>query len=68
MLMLIVTLGCNTPPVGLVVYVVAGMVPEVPVSKIFKGVMPFVPAVLACIALIIVFPQIATFLPDLMAP
>ena len=63
--MLIVCLGAFTPPVGLVVYAVSGMVPDAPVSDIFKGVLPFIPAVLVCIALVIVFPQIAMFLPNL---
>jgi len=42
-----------------------GMILEVPVSNIFKGVAPFLSAVLACDALIVAFPQIVTSLPNL---
>lgn len=64
-LMLVVVTSGNTPPVGLIVYIVGGMVPEVPVDKIFRQVAPFVVGVLICAALVIAFPQIATFLPNL---
>jgi tripartite ATP-independent transporter DctM subunit len=64
-LIIIVVLGNITPPVGLVVYVVAGLVPEVPITRIFKSILPFIPAVLIAIGLVIAFPQIALFLPNL---
>lgn len=67
-LMLMVVVGSITPPFGLIVYVVAGMVPEVPISKIFKGVLPFIPCLLISVTLVIIFPQIATWLPSLMNP
>ena len=58
-------LGSITPPVGMVVYLMGG-VSGVPVAKIFKGVMPFIVALLLVVALISVFPQIVTFLPNTM--
>jgi tripartite ATP-independent transporter DctM subunit len=65
-LMLIIVVGAVTPPVGLAVFVVGGMVPEVSISRIFKGVAPFIPAILVSCALVVVFPQIALFLPNLL--
>jgi len=61
--------GGITPPVGVMVYVVAGIAKDVPLMSIFKGVWPFVGAIAVAVVLVIAFPQIATFLPDLiMAP
>jgi tripartite ATP-independent transporter DctM subunit len=64
-LMLTVIVSGITPPVGLIVYVVSGMVPEASTGGIFKSVIWFVLPILFCIGLVIVFPQIATFLPNL---
>jgi len=56
-------MGILTPPVGLNIFVVKGLVPDVPIEAIFKGVMPFVFALLVLVVLMMVFPEIATFLP-----
>lgn len=54
-----------TPPVGLNVFVVAGVARDVPVEQVFKGVMPFVLLDFLTVGLMIAFPQIITFLPNL---
>jgi tripartite ATP-independent transporter DctM subunit len=59
--------GLITPPVGVNCYVVAGVVPDIPLGEIFKGTAPFVIANLVGAAILIAFPQIALFLPSLMA-
>ncbi len=59
-------MGLITPPIGMNVFVIAGMARDVPMYTIFKGVWPFVVALVICIALLIVFPQIALFLPNAM--
>jgi tripartite ATP-independent transporter DctM subunit len=51
-----------TPPVGLNVFVIKGMAKDVPISKIFAGIIPFWLAMLVCVILLAVFPQIALFL------
>jgi len=61
-----VEVGLLTPPVGLNCYVVAGVRPDIPLQQIFRGVWPFVVADLACVGLFTAFPQIVTFLPNLM--
>lgn len=61
MLTLLTTMGAITPPIGINVFIVKGLAPEVPIETIFKGVLIFVPAFLVCIALLLVFPEIATF-------
>ena len=59
--------GLLTPPFGILVFTVKAAVPEpnVPLSEIFSGSIPYWIILLAVVAAIIVFPQIATFLPSL---
>jgi tripartite ATP-independent transporter DctM subunit len=62
-----VELGLITPPVGLNVFVVKATIGDISLSTAFKGVWPFVAAMLIGLVLILIFPQIATFLPSLMS-
>jgi tripartite ATP-independent transporter DctM subunit len=57
-------MGVLTPPVGVNVYVIKGIAPDVPLESIFKGIFPFLAALIICTIILIVFPQIATFLPS----
>ncbi len=60
-------IGMITPPVGLNVYVVNSVVGKlVPLLTIFRGVMWFLAAEVVIMALLIAFPSISTFLPNLM--
>lgn len=59
-------MGVITPPVGANVYVVAGVDGETPVMEIFRGVGWYLLAIIACIVVLFIFPQIALFLPDLL--
>jgi C4-dicarboxylate transporter DctM subunit len=65
-IVLIGEMGVITPPVGINVYVVHGVAKEVPLETIFKGVMPLFAALIMCNILILLFPEIALFLPNLM--
>lgn len=56
--------GVITPPVGINVYVVKNIAPEVPLMTIFSGIVPFFYAILICIAIVAWVPAIATFLPS----
>ncbi len=62
----ITTLGAVTPPVGATAYVVGGMAKNVPLEKVFQGVMYFLPAYVICIILMILFPEIVLYLPGLL--
>jgi C4-dicarboxylate transporter DctM subunit len=55
-----------TPPIGMNVYVIAGVAPDVPMHTIFKGIIPFVLADLFEVALLMFVPALALFLPGLM--
>jgi len=61
----ITTLGAVTPPVGATTYVVGGMAKDVPLEDVFKGVTFFLPAYIVCILILMIFPKIVTFLPNL---
>ena len=62
---LIVEMGAVTPPVGINVYVIKGIVPDIPLQRIFKGIFPFLWALIAVSFLLTLFPEIVTFLPGL---
>jgi len=65
-IVLVTQIGVITPPVGINVYVVSGVARDVPLDVIFKGVLPFLTALIIGTLLLIAFPQIALFLPNLM--
>ena len=65
-MLLVVNMGVITPPIGLNVFVVKGVAPDVPLETIFKGIWPFLIAIVVCIIILILFPQIATVLPDML--
>ncbi len=65
-MVIVLEMGLITPPVGMNVFVLRTSAPEVPLTTIFKGIWPFLIAALVAIVLLIIFPQIALFLPSLM--
>jgi tripartite ATP-independent transporter DctM subunit len=60
---IVVEIGLITPPIGLNVFVVKSVVPEVPLGEIFLGITPFLIASLVGLLLIVYFPIIALWLP-----
>jgi C4-dicarboxylate transporter DctM subunit len=65
-IVLVAEIALITPPVGMNVYVIWGVAHGVPMGTIFKGILPFLAALIIFIALMVIFPQIALFLPGLM--
>lgn len=65
-IVMVVAMGVITPPVGMNVYIVKGVAGNVPLEVIFRGIWPFLIAIIAALALLISFPQLATFLPSLL--
>jgi C4-dicarboxylate transporter DctM subunit len=55
-----------TPPIGMNVFVISGIAKDVPMYKIFRGIVPFLIALVVCEILVIAFPQLALFLPNSM--
>lgn len=66
LVVMVVELGLITPPIGMNVFVIKGMVPEVSLNTIYAGVLPFCIAQISLIVLIALFPAIATWLPSTM--
>ena len=60
-----VMIGVVIPPVAMNVFVVKNIT-KVPFGTIYRGVVPFLAGLVICVALLFVFPQIATFLPALL--
>lgn len=63
-IVIVLEMGMISPPVGINVFVVKSIAPEVPMGRIFRGIWPFWFAMAAMIGLLILFPQIALFLPN----
>ena len=59
-------IGLISPPVGLNLYVINGIAPEIPLKTILRGSLPYVGCMILAIILLSFFPGIATWLPDLM--
>ncbi len=66
MIVIVLEMGLLSPPVGVNVFVVKGVAGDVPLNTIFRGIWPFWLAMLVCLAILAVFPQIALFLPQAM--
>jgi tripartite ATP-independent transporter DctM subunit len=65
MMVLVCEMGVITPPVGVNVFVIKGIAPDVPLFVIFRGILPFLVALIIVTIIILFVPQIATFLPSL---
>ena len=57
-------IGLITPPVGLNLYVINGIVPDVNLTTVLKGAFPFVVCMVVAIVILCIFPELATWLPD----
>ncbi|MBN2557392.1 MAG: TRAP transporter large permease [Clostridia bacterium] len=64
-IVLVVAMGVITPPVGMNVFIIKGVAGDIPTETIFKGIWPFLVALFVCLGILLAFPQIVTFLPDL---
>ncbi|HSH68960.1 MAG TPA: TRAP transporter large permease [Deferrisomatales bacterium] len=58
--------GLVTPPVGLNLYIVQGVAPDIPIAAVLKGVVPFILLLLLGIVILCVVPGLATWLPGQM--
>ena len=65
-MVIVLEMGLISPPVGVNVFVVKGFAEDVPMRQIFAGILPFWAAMLVCLLLLVLFPQIALWLPNSM--
>lgn len=63
---LIMEMSLITPPVGVNVFVLSGVAKDIPMYTIFRGILPFWGAMVVCVILLVIFPQIALFLSQTM--
>lgn len=63
---LLVEMAMISPPIGMNVYVIAGVAKDVRMETIFKGILPFVLTMMIFIVIVIAFPQIVLFLPGML--
>ena len=63
---IVLEMGLISPPVGVNVFVVKGIAPDVPMNTIFRGIWPFWFAMGLCLAILVALPELALFLPQTM--
>ena len=62
----VVEIGLISPPVGMNMFVLKSLLPEVSTGTVFRGVMPFMWADVVRLAILVAFPAVALWLPSLM--
>ena len=65
-LTIVTTMGAITPPVGVNVFIVYDLAPDIPIHTIFRGVAYFLLAFVLCILMMWIFPATVLFLPNAM--
>jgi len=63
-IVLLCEIGMITPPVGINIFVIQGIAPEVPQTEIIRGIIPFLMALIFGVILFTFFPQLCLFLPN----
>jgi tripartite ATP-independent transporter DctM subunit len=66
LLVIMLEMGLITPPVGINCFIVKSVAPDVELSDIFRGVLPFMLAMVVLVVLLLMFPAIALYLPNTM--
>ncbi|OED36008.1 C4-dicarboxylate ABC transporter permease [Chromatiales bacterium (ex Bugula neritina AB1)] len=61
---IVLEMGMISPPVGINVFIVKSIAPDVPMGQIFRGIWPFWLAMAVMVILLVIFPQIALYLPQ----
>src|SRR5260221_6010139 len=66
LIVVVVEIGLISPPVGMNLFVINALLPQVPTRTVFHGVLPFVVADVVRLAILVAFPIISLWLPSLM--
>ena len=66
LLVVVIEIGLVTPPVGLNIFVIRSQVPEIPLSSIYAGIMPFLAAAFVLVVLMLAVPELALWLPGVL--
>jgi len=66
LLILNLQIAVLTPPYGFAVFYMRSLVPQdVPMSEIWHSIIPFIPLIIIVMAIVMLFPQLALWLPDI---
>jgi C4-dicarboxylate transporter, DctM subunit len=65
-IVVVTMMGVISPPVGVCVYVVAGIQRDVPMDKIFRGSLPFLAALVVAAVILMIWPQLCLILPNML--
>ena len=63
----VIEIGMITPPIGLNVFVLHGVAPDLPLGTIFRGIVPFLCADIGRLIILVSFPVLITLLPNLLS-
>jgi C4-dicarboxylate transporter DctM subunit len=63
---IVMEMGLIHPPVGLNIFVIKNVAPDIPLGEVIRGVLPFVVLMFIAVVLVCLFPALATALPDLL--
>ncbi len=63
---ILVELGLITPPVGMNLFIIRAQVPDMPMAALYRGITPFLIAPLILIMLILAFPPLTLWLPEVL--
>jgi TRAP-type C4-dicarboxylate transport system permease large subunit len=66
LIVILMEMGQITPPIGINVFAISTTAGDIPMPTIFKGIIPFFACMVFMIVILILFPQLALFLPGLM--
>jgi tripartite ATP-independent transporter DctM subunit len=63
---IVVQIGLISPPVGMNIFVVKNLIRHLSIGTVFRGVTPFTVALVVLLAVVVAFPELATYLPKFM--
>jgi TRAP-type C4-dicarboxylate transport system permease large subunit len=66
LIVVVVEIGLISPPVGMNIFVVKSLLPNMSTMTVFRGVTPFAVALVVMLGIMVAFPQLATWLPGFM--
>jgi len=62
---IVMEMGLIHPPVGLNIFIIRNVAPDVPLGSVMWGIMPFIGLMVVAVIMICLFPGIATWFPNL---
>ena len=65
LMVMVMEMGQITPPVGINAFIIAGIAKDVPLGRVFRGLVPFILALVVAIAIVLIFPQLSLFIPNM---